>query len=69
MFWQAFLELIFTEVFLATCQEAKPNFASSFVGIFIVITSVFFKKEEWLNLFKISVLISGLSSVAAILQQ
>jgi len=36
---------------------------------FIIITSVFLKREEWLNLFKVSVLISGLSSLAALLQQ
>ncbi|MCX6718041.1 MAG: O-antigen ligase family protein [Candidatus Staskawiczbacteria bacterium] len=36
---------------------------------FIVITSVFSKREEWLSLFKVAVLISGFCSGVALLQQ
>ncbi|MCX6722778.1 MAG: hypothetical protein NT094_01760, partial [Candidatus Staskawiczbacteria bacterium] len=39
------------------------------LAFFIITTSILLKREEWLNLFKASVLISGLSSVAALLQQ
>jgi len=39
------------------------------LAFFIIITSVFIRREEWLKLFKVSILVSGLSSLAAILQQ
>jgi O-antigen ligase/tetratricopeptide (TPR) repeat protein len=39
------------------------------LAFFVIITSVFLKREEWLNLFKVSVLVSGLSSLVALLQQ
>jgi len=39
------------------------------IAFFIIMTGVFSKREEWLNLLKMSVLVSAVSSFAAILQQ
>ncbi len=36
---------------------------------FVIITSIFSKKEDWLDLFKISVFVSGIVSFTAVLQQ
>jgi len=77
--------VIIFDTILIIASIAGINFYRSFFGdmqrgegiilhlhllvFFVVLISLFRKKEDWLLLFKASVIISGLSSVAAVLQQ
>jgi len=60
----------FTRSFFGTMQRGEGLILHfHLLAFFVIITSVFSGKKDWLNLLKASVIVSGISSLAAILQQ
>lgn len=66
----SFLGINFHRSFFGNIWRADGIFLHLHLLVFlIVIAGVFKEKEEWLNLLKISVFASGISSIAAVLQK